>query len=92
MKDKEQNQEPKKKRGRPPKDKAPETPKEPEKPVYSHESKIRCPHPSRAYPAFIQSKRCGAVMRAEKTTNGGSTKRWKCPKCGKFHRTEGKLI
>jgi len=79
------------KKTQPKKTEEPKQDKAPEKPVYSHESKIRCPAKLKCYPAFLD-KRCAAVMKCDQTLNGGKTKRWKCPKCGKFHRTEGKLI
>jgi hypothetical protein len=79
--------EPKKRRGRPAKK---EEPKE-EKPVYSHESKIRCTAYAKSHPRFLD-KRCDYVMKADGTTQGGKIKIWVCPKCGRRTQTEGKLI
>ena len=80
-------EEKKKRRGRPKKDET----KEEDKPQYSHESKLRCTTFAKSHPRFL-GVRCDAIMRAEKTTNGGKTKIWVCPKCGHRTPTEGKLI
>jgi len=93
----EKKAEPKKRRGRPAKQKEPKAePKEEfkeEKPVYSHESKMRCTAYSKAYPRYL-NKRCNAVMKADGTTQGGKIKIWLCPekRCGRRTQTEGKLI
>ena len=79
------------KRGRPKKEQPAEEPKAPEKPVYSHESNMRCPKNNKAYPAMLRVK-CGEPMKAVKTIQQGSIKVWKCPKCERLTRTEGKLI
>jgi hypothetical protein len=61
------------------------------KPVYSHESKRRCKKIAKNYPAFMR-KPCNAVLKPEKTINGGSVKVWICPRCKRRERTEGKLV
>ena len=87
----EKKAEPKKRRGRPAKQKEPKTEPKEEKPQYSHESKLRCTAFATSHPRFLDV-RCGTIMRADGTVKSGMTKIWVCPKCGRRTQTEGKLI
>ena len=60
------------------------------KKVYSFDSKLRCRRPNKSYPAFIRSKRCGAIMQSVRII--GDMKRWKCPVCGNVVMTKGKEV